>query len=560
MKLENYVLDFRNKESLEIESKKKKGELKEKSRTRNREMKEPLRRTKVVIRHLPPSVTQSFLFSQIDDRFSDRYNWFSFRLGKSSHKHQRYSRAYINFQKPEDVLEFAEFFDGHIFVNEKGTQFKAIVEYAPSQRVPKPGSKKDGREGTIFIDPDYLEFLKLIAKPVENLPSAEIQLERKEAELSGASKETPVVTPLMEFVRQKRAAESGTQGSIILRKVGRKAAAASTGKPGSSGKRGSGKKKYILKDGAKGSKKSNFFVASKQEDQSVTSVAKEIKDNGTVCGIDGPVTGITFSADSGKKKILLLKPKDREAPHVRDGVSEQQGASSAVVNSPRSTAPRQGQRREAGGKLIRSILLSNEAGQNQSSAAVQPLQKTQTMSVDNVKRPPRPTNTQSGMSGHVSNEMPALKSDGGTKRVSEGKFIKKGLHASGSGSEKHEKRTRNKDRPDRGVWAPLNRSDVSQATEERLTTSVLQSAQASRNSMEVTQGEMKGDIPNGSSGHNISSETGSNRHFGRRPAAHNMKDDGSVISSEGKSSKRGGGSSSGAHEKQVWVQKSSSGS
>lgn len=35
------------------------------------------------------------------------------------------------------------------------------------------------------LDPDYLEFLKLIAKPVENLPSAEIQLERKEAELSG---------------------------------------------------------------------------------------------------------------------------------------------------------------------------------------------------------------------------------------------------------------------------------------------------------------------------------------------------------------------------------------
>ena len=34
-------------------------------------------------------------------------------------------------------------------------------------------------------DPDYLEFLKVIAKPAENLPSAEIQLERKEAELSG---------------------------------------------------------------------------------------------------------------------------------------------------------------------------------------------------------------------------------------------------------------------------------------------------------------------------------------------------------------------------------------
>ncbi|XVE88851.1 hypothetical protein DITRI_Ditri19aG0102200 [Diplodiscus trichospermus] len=500
-------------------------------------MKERLRRTKVVIRHLPPSVTQSFLFSQIDDRFSDRYNWSSFRLGKSSHKHQRYSRAYINFKRPEDVFEFAEFFDGHVFVNEKGSQFKAIVEYAPSQLVPKRGTKKDGREGTIFKDPDYLEFLKMIAKPVENLPSAEIQLERKEAELSGAPKETPVITPLMEFVRQRRAANSGTQGSIAVRKVGRKAAAASSSKPGSSSKRGSKKKKYILKDNTKGAKNSDIFVPSKQEDQSVTSVAKEIRETGTVCGIDGPVTGITFSADSGKKKILLLKPKDREAPHVPEGVSEQQGASSPVVNSPGSTAPRQGQRREAGGKLIRSILLSNEAGQYQSSAAVQPQQKSQTTSLDNVKRPPRPANT----------------------RLDD-RFIKRGLHGSGSGIEKHEKRTRNKDRPDRGVWAPLHRSDVSQASEEHLTPSVLHSAQTSRNSMEATQGEMKGNIPNGSSRRNVKSENVSDRNFGRLPAAHSIKDDGSVILSEGKPSKRGGATSSGAHEKQVWVQKSSSGS
>jgi len=37
----------------------------------------------------------------------------------------------------------------------------------------------------IRIDPDYLEFLKLISKPQEHLPSAEIQLERKEAEQAG---------------------------------------------------------------------------------------------------------------------------------------------------------------------------------------------------------------------------------------------------------------------------------------------------------------------------------------------------------------------------------------
>lgn len=31
-----------------------------------------------------------------------------------------------------------------------GTQFKTIVEYAPSQRVPKHWSKKDAREATIL--------------------------------------------------------------------------------------------------------------------------------------------------------------------------------------------------------------------------------------------------------------------------------------------------------------------------------------------------------------------------------------------------------------------------
>lgn len=38
-----------------------------------------------------------------------------------SHRRQRYSRAYIDFKNPEDVLEFADFFHGHVFVNEKGT-------------------------------------------------------------------------------------------------------------------------------------------------------------------------------------------------------------------------------------------------------------------------------------------------------------------------------------------------------------------------------------------------------------------------------------------------------
>ncbi|CAN0928056.1 Regulator of nonsense transcripts UPF3 [Linum grandiflorum] len=174
--------------------------------------KEANERTKVVVRHLPPSLSRSELFSHFDHLFSDRYNWVSFRPGKSSRnsQNQRHSRAYIDFKSPGDVMEFAQFFNGHRFVNEKGAQCCAVVEYAPSQRVPNPCAK-DSREATFLRDPHYLEFLKLIAKPVEcRVHSSEFRFERKDAEEAESSKDSIVVTPLMDFIRKKRAAETGT--------------------------------------------------------------------------------------------------------------------------------------------------------------------------------------------------------------------------------------------------------------------------------------------------------------------------------------------------------------
>ena len=117
-------------------------------------------KTKVVIRHLPPSLSQSDLSQHIDSHFASRYNWFSFRPGNNryqlpfiqtinslatitsvslypnpnpnpnpycSHTRQRHSRAYIDFKCPDDVFEFAEFFDGHVFVNERGILYLYFV-------------------------------------------------------------------------------------------------------------------------------------------------------------------------------------------------------------------------------------------------------------------------------------------------------------------------------------------------------------------------------------------------------------------------------------------------
>lgn len=500
-------------------------------------MKGSLDRTKVVLRHLPHNISQSVLMEQIDTRFSGRYNWSSFRSGKNSLKSQSYSRVYIDFKQPEDVVEFAEFFDRHVFVNEKGTQYKTIVEYAPSQRVPKQWSKRDGREGTIDKDPQYLEFLELLAKPVENLPSAEIQLERKEAERAGTAKEAPIVTPLMDFVRQKRAAKGGPRRSLPNGKLARRTSGAPSSNATSAAlKRGSERRRtsttmYVPRDTGKGrnKEKSSYVQIHKRDDQQLSE--NPVGSSGSMVLEEG-----RGSSDIGKKKILLLKGKEKEIPHMTTGLSPTQQNVSAVQILHGSGVRRQNQQREASGKMIKSILVNK---QNQS--------EQQNWDMD--KRPPRPT---------VSNIPTLLKDSNGMPEDN-------GLH--GFYNEKQQdRRTRNKDRPDRGVWTPLiKRSD------ESLSSSNPQSTQDFARGFAEAHGEVNYDVPiakggdykpsgSGRGGH-LSVDNGSHKHGGRRGSSQNAKDvDGSPNLSDGKPSKRGVSTGYASHEKQVWVQKSSSGS
>lgn len=155
-------------------------------------------------------------------------------------------------------------------------------------------------------------------------------------------------------------------------------------------------------------------------------------------------------------------------PQVPDALLDKQRESSPVKNSASPTVPKQIQRREAGGRLIRKILLNNETRQTQSVTGVQPQQKMPNLNQESGKPLPGPT---CSPNGHVTNnDSPIFSFDGNTKRSSDDRFARKVLHGSGAVSEKQEKRTRNKDRPDRVVWTP-RRSDVSQANGERLSSS-----------------------------------------------------------------------------------------
>ncbi|KAK9167717.1 hypothetical protein Scep_002908 [Stephania cephalantha] len=604
-------------------------------------MKDPFDRTKVVLRHLPPGISQAALLDQINSRFSNRYRWFAFRPGKTSQSYQQYARAYIDFNGRDDVLEFAEFFDGRMFVNEKGAQFKCIVEYAPSQRVPKVSSKKDGREGTISKDPEYLEFLEFLAKPVEYLPSAEIQLERREAERAGAGKDSLIVTPLMDFIRQKRAAKSGTQRSSANGKLSRKAAgAAPSNSRSSSIKRGLEKRKgstsmYVLRDSGKssgGKDKATYILVPRREDQQLSdrSIAtasraghEKIDDN-SVPSADRPNGGEAEAISTGKKKILLLKGKEQGTTGASKAVLQQQNETSPAKNFSVSTS-KVNQQREASARMIRSILSNKEARQSQLGAS-HSLQQIESSDLED-KRTTRAAAPRSISKDHFSSVSLGMCGPScDMKRIPDDKVVGNVHHATGHINEKKEKRIRNKDRPDRGFWTPLRRSDGLHASDECLPSFSFQSAKLQSNSLEektiaqdvassgvdvvedmdssnkpfigekhnhdmalnsaltgrggmlsstydtaLNHSEMKVDAPNairggqikshGNSRINFSSmENGSHRHSRRGPS-HGGKDvDSFMIPVEGKPSKRGGATGHGSHEKQVWVQKSGSGS
>lgn len=154
---------------------------------------------------------------------------------------------------------------------------------------------------------------------------------------------------------------------------------------------------------------------------------------------------------------------------VSGSMSQHQNVTLSDRNLISSTALKQSQRRETGGRIIRSILLSKDSRQSQPSG-VQSEQQIQASNPEKDKRPPRPPQMQS-----VSKD---------TNGAPDDKVVGNDLH--GFASEKQEKRTRNKDRPDRVVWTPLRRSDGSYASDESLSSSTSQSTQSGLDSFQGT--------------------------------------------------------------------------
>ncbi|XP_067903296.1 regulator of nonsense transcripts 3B [Heterodontus francisci] len=179
-------------------------------RPEKKEKKEAL--TKVVIRRLPPSLTKEQLEEQLAPL--PEHDYFEFFSTNSSLFPHIFSRAYINFKNQEDIVLFRDQFDGYVFIDSKGQEYPAIVEFAPFQKIPKKKSKKkDGKVGTIedgmdhihfSDDPEYKKFLESYnnADDEKNSNNPETLLEEIEAKTKElAAKKT---TPLLDYVKNKQ--------------------------------------------------------------------------------------------------------------------------------------------------------------------------------------------------------------------------------------------------------------------------------------------------------------------------------------------------------------------
>jgi len=266
-----------------------------------------------------------------------------------------------------------------------------------------------------------------------------------------------------------------------------------------------------------------------------------------VSGNSDATSGGASGSGQSSDKIVILKGRGRVDSNTPDGAAQQ--SSTPVKNIPPSSS-RLDKRSEANGRIIKTVLSNKEV---RSSNPSQHEQEGHMFNTEKDKRPPRALNPRTIVKDQV------------VENAERSHFDEKNnyLHSSAPIGEKVERHARNRDRPDRSVWAP-RRYDKSPpgGVSHALSSDFSQmQSHSGDNVSQLTDGH--GDRKTDTRGHGgsrgVPVENG-HRHANRRGTPCDPKE--TKISAsvpDGKNSKRGS-ASYGAHERQVWVQKSSSGS
>ncbi|DAA74510.1 TPA_exp: putative Nonsense-mediated mRNA decay protein Upf3 [Trichophyton benhamiae CBS 112371] len=187
-------------------------------------------RLKLHVRRLPPGLTQAEFETTLGDFWKvgrGKVDWFLFKEGKVStdpSKPSRPGRAYLRVTSsvtiPElsDVIRQTTFHDARNTYNDSALLGPPTLEYAPFSRVPSGKVRNDARVGTIDQDAEFIAFLESLTNPVTK-PSEEETTEAAD------KVEKPTITPLIQYLREKKANKAKEVAAAKAAKQARSAAA-----------------------------------------------------------------------------------------------------------------------------------------------------------------------------------------------------------------------------------------------------------------------------------------------------------------------------------------------
>lgn len=114
-------------------------------------------------------------------------------------------RAYIDMSLKDisEVLQFRDRFDGYVFVDSKGAEYVAVVEYAPFQCFMKNKARNhDNKVSTIEKESHYQDFLQKLAEEREEaIRLGDLKID---IPLESRTDEKVKSTPLLQYLANKK--------------------------------------------------------------------------------------------------------------------------------------------------------------------------------------------------------------------------------------------------------------------------------------------------------------------------------------------------------------------
>lgn len=124
----------------------------------------------------------------------------------SAAKPSKPSRAYLNLTKQEHINVLSDRVRNTTFHDAKASFKDSVllgppsVEFAPYGKAPHTKMRKDARQGTIDQDSEFIEFLESLTNPVAKPTTVDQQ-----AGVTTKSREKVTTTPLIQFLKEKKA-------------------------------------------------------------------------------------------------------------------------------------------------------------------------------------------------------------------------------------------------------------------------------------------------------------------------------------------------------------------